>query len=411
MRILLVAQDIGSTQMGMVFRPYMFAKQLKNRGHEVRCLTASFAHIRRSNPTIRKDLETSDVDGLEFQWLKTFRYQGNSWRRVLNMFWFSGKLILYSWNLARRFRPDLVLASSPHPLVIFGAWCIARLARARLVFEVRDIWPQSLIQIGNISPRHPFMQILGIAEKFAYRHSDQVISVLPHSLSHMENRGLLAEKFVYIPNGIDQKEWASPVPMGADVQKSFDDFVSDKKVVLGYAGAHGVANALEFVLEALHSIQGQPLGFVFVGEGVRKQELMNRAQRLGLKNVLFLPSLSRPQVIDLMSRWHAGFISLKKTQVFEHGVSPNKLMDYGMSGLPVIYAITHTGSAVEKNDFGWLVEAENAADLARVFHQLLATPREEFKQKGQRAKEWVIREHDYPSLINTFEQECLQWPS
>ncbi len=411
MRILLVAQDIGSSQMGMLFRPYMFAKQLHSRGHQVRCLAASFAHIRRQNPTIEKNLELSTVDGLEYQWLKTMAYVGNSWRRVVNMLWFSGKLVLLSWKIAKSFKPEVVVASSPHPLIIFGCWCIARIARARLIFEVRDIWPQSLIQIGNISPFHPFMQLLSVAEKFGYRYSHQVISLLPHSLNHMVSRGLKQSKFIYIPNGIDQQEWQERSPLPNDVEESYRHFALGKQAIVGYAGAHGLANALGFVLEALDQMKSESLGFVFVGDGIKKTELMKRAAILGLNNVLFLPSLSRPQVLELMSRWHAGFISLKKTQVFEHGVSPNKLMDYAMTGLPIVYAITHKGSAVEAHDFGWPVEAENPTDLVHAFKDVLATSSQELLAKGERAKTWVIREHDYGSLIDTFEKECLKWPS
>jgi glycosyltransferase involved in cell wall biosynthesis len=407
MRILFVAQDIGSAQMGMVFRPYMFAKQLKSRGHQVRCLTASFAHIRRQNPTIDHDLEKTDVEGLQFQWIKTFVYMGNNWRRVLNMFWFSGKLMLFARRIGREFRPDVIVASSPHPLIIFGCWLMAKISGARLIFEVRDIWPQSLIQIGNISPHHPFMKLLGIAEKFAYRYSNQVISLLPHSLDHMKSRGLDERKFVYIPNGIDQSEWTTKAALPPDVDEAYKRFAMNKKVILGYAGAHGVANALDFVLEAMANLKTESIGFVFVGEGVRKAELIKKANSLNLENVLFLPALSRPQVIELMSRWSASFISLKKTQVFEHGVSPNKLMDYAMTGLPVVYAITHKGSAVETHDFGWTVEAENATDLERVLRKVLATPENELKAKGNRAKAWVISDHDYCSLIKAFEKECL----
>ena len=156
------------------------------------------------------------IEGIRYAWLKTPRYEGNGARRALNMLAFVGQLLRYGNCIAAERRPDVVVASSPHPLICFPANSIARRARARFVVEVRDIWPLTLTELGQIPAWHPFVLALQAAENFAYRNAHKVISLLPRAEEHMRLHGLAPHKFVYVPNGIDTSEWtASAAPMPA----------------------------------------------------------------------------------------------------------------------------------------------------------------------------------------------------
>ncbi|MYN21268.1 glycosyltransferase, partial [Rugamonas sp. FT107W] len=118
--------------------------------------------------------------------------------------------------LARADRPDLVIASSTYPADIWPARRIARLAGARLAFEVHDLWPLSPMLLGGMSRWHPFILLMQAAEDYAYRHADTVISLLPHAAAHMAARGMAPHKLHVVPNGVDPDEWQGrPAPLPA----------------------------------------------------------------------------------------------------------------------------------------------------------------------------------------------------
>ena len=145
-------------------------------------------------------------------------YDGNGARRAANIVTFATLLRARSGALAREFRPDIVVASSTHPLDIYGARSIARRSGARLVFEVHDLWPLTPIELGGVSPRNPFIVAMDRAERYACRHADLVVSILPAADDYLVTRGLDRARYVHIPNGISLGELegdAEPLPAGA----------------------------------------------------------------------------------------------------------------------------------------------------------------------------------------------------
>lgn len=171
MKVLIIAHDVGSKEMGMLFRPYYIAQGLKARGHEVEVITASYSRVRRINPVIKSDLETQVIEGVPYHWIKSLKFSGNTLQRALGMFLFSFKLWWYARYFAKRFKADAVIASSPHPLVIWGAARIAKITGGNLFFEVRDIWPLSMHELSGMKTTHPFYILCQWAEDFAYKHS------------------------------------------------------------------------------------------------------------------------------------------------------------------------------------------------------------------------------------------------
>ena len=177
MNILLINHYAGSPQYGMGYRPYYFAREWGRMGHKVTIVAASFSHLRSKQPKVNGNISEELIDDIQYIWIKTPSYEGNGIRRVQNMLTFVGKLISLSRRLSKKLKPDVVIASSTYPLDIFPAYLVSRFSKAKLIFEVHDLWPLTPIKLGKMSKWHPFIVVLQIAEDFAYKNANKVIFI------------------------------------------------------------------------------------------------------------------------------------------------------------------------------------------------------------------------------------------
>jgi glycosyltransferase involved in cell wall biosynthesis len=352
---------------------------------------------------MRGAVTTEEIDGIRYIWLRTLSYPENGPRRALNIFSFTHQLYPPSRWMPRGWRPDAVIASSTYPLDNAPAHRIARRFDARLIYEVHDLWPLSPVELGDMSPRHPFIMLMQWAENYAYRHADHVVSMIPKAEGHMREHGLPPGRFAYVPNGIDVDEWEVGADSLPDHHRAILDELGQKGLFLvAYAGAHGVANALDSLVDAAVELQNEGVRIVFVGPGLEKERLVARALRLGLGNVVFLPSVPKQAVPSLLSRMDALYIGLQRTPLFRFGISPNKLMDYMMAGKPVIQAIDAGNDMVVESDCGISVPPEDAQATANAIRHLRGLSATERQTMGQRGREYVLKHHDYRVLARRF---------
>lgn len=384
MEILLINHYAGSPEYGMEYRPFYFAREWRKLGHTVRVVGASYSHLRRKNPAVRRER----LEGVEFVWLPTPSYNGNGVRRALNILAFVAQLYRYRRELGR---PALVIASSTHPLDIFPAQWIAKAASARLIFEVHDLWPLAPIELGGVSRFHPFMMLMQYAEDFALRRADRVISILPQTLPYMQARGLSPERWSHVPNGVDPEI----LQEDSEVSGEYLNLVTSGQFIVAYAGAHGIANGLEQLLDAAAELQNENVAFVLIGGGPLKPSLMKSAG----KNVHFLPPLSRGSLLKLLQRASALILCLKPSPIFRFGISPNKLFDYMLCAVPIIHAVPGAVSIVDEAQCG--ISCANH-DIASAIRQLMRMSQSERDAMGQRGKEYVIANHSYAPLAQEF---------
>lgn len=398
----------GSKIHGMEYRPFYLAKEWVRLGHKVSIVAASFSHLHSQSPNINGDITEEVIEGIRYFWIKTPKYRGNGIGRVLNMLVFSWMLFRHKSKIMFSCNPDLVIASSPHPFTIFGASKIAHTSKAKLFFEVRDIWPLTLIELGGMSRFHPFVMLTQWAENFAYRVSDRVISLLPRSESYMKEHGMAAEKFIYLPNGIDIIEWQNDHKAPATILHAsmLSQLKQEGKFIVGYAGSHGMANGLYTFIEAASLLQSQTIVFVLVGQGPEKKNLQQKVLQAGMKNVLFLPSVQKSHIPGLLSFMDVLYIGLKDESLFRFGVSPNKLMDYMMAAKPVIHAIKAGNDMVSECGCGISVPPENSEAIAKAVIQLMGMTPTERKKMGLRGKQYVSTYHDYRVLAKQLLRYC-----
>lgn len=405
MKIFIIAHDVGSEEMGMVFRPYHIAQGLKARGHQVEIITASYSRVRSKNPQIHKNLEVHSVEGIPYHWIKSLKFSGNSIQRALGMLLFSIQLWRFAGYFVKRMKVDTVIASSPHPLIVWGAHRIARKSRAKFIFEVRDIWPLSMHELSGMSQRHPFYVLCQWAEDFAYKNADKVVSLLPYAYDHMKSRGLAQDKFICIPNGFHKKAGLLSEPLPFGMNEKLVQFKNQFPRIVGYAGAHSLANSLETLIDAFAILKDQErIGLVLIGDGSEKFKLQKKTQALNLDNVLFLEPVSKNQIRQIINYFDIAYIGLKKTPLFKYGVSPNKLIDYMSLGKAVLYAIESNNDPVQESGCGVKILPDNPEEAAVTIKKMNQLTDAELVRIGALGKTWVQQHLDYTQLLTKYEQ-------
>ena len=400
MNILLINHYAGSPRHGMEYRPYYLAREWVRLGHRVQIVAAAWSHVRSVQPAQAGD-ET--IDGIAYRWLPTPPYDGNGIGRARNIWAFLKRLWRDAPQLAKDFQPDVVIASSTYPLDIWAARRIATLARARLVFEVHDLWPASPIELSGMSPRHPFIMLCQKAEDDAYRDADRVVSMLPKVAEHMGAHGLDLRKLHIVPNGIAPEDWqVAPPPLAPALAEHIARMKAAGRQVVVYAGSHGAPNALDLLLDAARVMRDEPLAFVLVGDGHEKARLSARVDAEAITNLTLFDPISKAQVPALLAAADLAYIGWKRQPLYRFGIAPNKLMDYMMAGLPVLHSVEAGNDPVSEAGCGLSVPPESAVAVAEGLRRLAAMPAEERRAMGERGRAFVCAHHSYPVLARNF---------
>ena len=401
MNILVLNHYAGSPALGMEYRPYYLAREWVRAGHRVMIVAADQSHVRARQPRAGDEV----IAGVAYRWLATPAYRGNGLGRVWNICRFLAQAWAQASGLVREFKPDAVIASSTYPMDIWVARRMARLAGATLVYEVHDLWPLSPIELSGMSPRHPFIRLCQAAEDTAYRDADVVVSMLPKVHSHMAEHGLDLAKLHIVPNGISLEEWQGEGPaLREDVAAVIATQRAAGRVVVGYAGAMGLPNALDVLLDAAALLKREAMAVVMVGDGHERERLARRVHDEGLTHVTLLPPIPKPQIPALLAQLDIAYIGWQRVPIYRFGIAPNKLMDYMMAGCTVLHSVEAGNDPVAESGCGLTVTPESAQAVAGGLRQLAALPAAARREMGRRGRAFVLAHHAYPVLAQRFIQ-------
>ena len=387
----------------MEYRPYYLAREWVKSGHHVGIVAASIAHVRTVNPVVTTPLTIEKIDGIEYVWLATPKYKENGVSRLINILYFLYRLFRYSKILSKRFHPDFVIASSTYPLDIFAAKRIASLSGAKLVFEVHDLWPLSPIELGGMSPKHPFILFVQYAENFAYRHADFVFSLLSAAKEYMVSHGMKESKFVHIPNGVSPDEWnRTALPLDHSLEKAILDIRSQFQFTVAYVGTHNLANDLDTLIEAAAILKEEKVAVLLVGQGPEKERLRTRVANEMLSNVFFFDPVPKACIRDLLSRVDALYFGLQNKPMYRFGISPNKLFDYMMAAKPIVMAAAAPNDIVSVCNCGITVNPGEPHSVAEALRRIMAMSQVQRREMGLRGRSYVMKNHDYSVLAEKF---------
>ena len=402
MNILLLNHYAGSPEMGMEFRPYYLAREWIKMGHHVKIVAGDYSHLRVKNRKIEKDFQKEIIDGIDYYWIRTGDYEGNGAKRALTMLRFVGKLWLNAGKIAKEWKPDVVIASSTYPLDTYAAQKIAKKAGAKLIHEVHDMWPITLIELGGMSRTHPFVMLMQLAENSFCRRSDYIVSLLPNADKYFVKHGMKLEKFRTVSNGIVEEEWTNAEPLPEEHKQAFDVLRKNRKFIICFFGSHTASYALSHLIKAVQNLDIDEIAVVFVGTGNQKEELQILAQKKSAENFIFLPPVPKRAVPSLLNHADSLYIGALRNDMFRFGICMNKLFDSMMSGKPIIYAVDAPNNYIDKYHCGISVEAENVNALAEGIEQLYRLPESERAIMGENARTAVLKNFTYTKLAAKF---------
>ncbi|MDC0251929.1 glycosyltransferase family 4 protein [bacterium] len=381
-------------------RTWRVAEGLAKGGFRCILISASHHHI-RSEEIAADEIETlvSEQDGYEFFAVSTRAYVGNGLDRMRNMhdFYRGLKRLFLGTALPK---PDLVIASSPHPFTfLFANWAKKKTGVA-VVLEERDIWPRSLVELTGTPAWHPVVLLFDWMARRGYRGCDALVSLLPNSEAFLRERGLRGE-FFCIPNGVGESEKENEketVPK--DVEAWFESAGAAEKMTLVYAGAMGPPNALEQLVElaSVTDEEEKPYRILCFGDGVSRAELTATAKEKASDFLTVRGPVSRSVAKEIIERTDLCFISLRPSPIFELGVSPNKLFEYMAAGKPVVFSVNSSNNPVAESGGGVSVTPYAAKELDAALRRLAAMSEPERAELGEKGKAYVKEHHHWDQL-------------
>lgn len=373
-------------------RHYDFAKELLKRGHKVTIVASSFHYSKYQEMKEYKNKEflLETIDEVDFIWIKTPPYIGNGLSRVKNMLSYSSQVLKIVPKLNLK-KPDIIVGSSVHLFAVWSAYKLSKRYNTPFVMEVRDLWPQTLIDMG-ISKWHPFIISLGWLEKYLYKKADKIISNLPYAYDYI-GQFVKREKFIWISNGVDLTNIKY-------IPKEKND-----KFIISYTGAIGVANNLQILLDVAKNLkENKNIYFRIVGDGAEKQMLKRFIIINDLQNVSIENPVPKNEVSKILESSDVLFVSLKDNPLYKYGISLNKLFDYMASGRIIIFAGNSKNNPIKDANAGYSISPDNVDLLEKTILEIYNLPNEDRIVIGQDIRKYAEENYSIEILVNKFEK-------
>lgn len=392
--IWIINQYAGSPYHGMNYRSYYLAKEFVKKGYSVKIFAGSYSHLFIKLPDVNKMFTNQNIDGINYIWVKTPKYStSKSIKRVFNMLVFMFKLFFY--NIFKVQKPDVIIISSLSLFPVINAYIWSKIFKIEFIFEIRDIWPETFVQLANASRWHPFVVFLSFFEKFGYKKAKYIVSLLDNSKEFMQSRGMQEQKFRYIPNGVVLKD--------EEVSQKFRDLVPKDKFIVGYVGTIGIANALEYLLESAKLlVEEKDIYFVIVGDGGEKETLKHYVKMHQMDNIKFISAIKKDDVASMLSLFDVCYIGWHDREIYKFGISANKIFDYMNASKPILHSIGIKDELVSRSNSGIRVDAQSPSQIKSAILRFKNMSKDELKKMGENSKKYVKENHSYENLASKY---------
>lgn len=389
----------GSPFHGMTYRHYYMAKELKRRGVKPIIITASYSHFLNNYPPIEtnKSYLFEKVDMIDYLWLKVLKYRDSrDKKRVLKWFQFCFKLL----NLPKELpKPSSIVCSTSAPMMVLASYFLAKKYKAKLIFEIRDIWPLTLMHFKNYKAYNPLIYIMQKSVNFGFKKADHIISVLPNTEQYIKEQGVKKFQFTYLPNGISLEELSNPSPLNKETETQ----LPQNKFIIGYTGAMGMGDGLDLLIKVAQKLkEHKDISFVLIGKGSEKERLKQKIKELKLNNISILDAIPKKEVQSLLQHFSLCYIGWEDLEIYKYGISANKIFDYMYSGKPIIHLFNGSGDLIQQAKCGITIKEQDSNQVANAIYKLYKLPKKELDKMGERGKSFVLKHHTYETITNNF---------
>lgn len=369
-------------------RHFSLARRLSELGWNPIVIAATTAHNGRIK-RIPPGAKVTERDGVTFRWIRALQYRGNGVARILNMAQFTLAL-LNPFSTSGLAKPDVIIGSTVHP---FGAWAASRLAKRRrvpFVFEIRDLWPQTFIDMGKMAQDGLPARLLRRLEGHLCRRADHIVTLLPYAHEYLARHGVQRSDVTWISNGTTVAA-EPPAP-----RRTADPFV------FRYVGSLGTANGMSSLISGFaltRDTTDRASVLEIVGDGPARAALQTQAEELGLtQSVRFHGSIPKSEVARSLSDSDALVLNLLDLPLYRYGISLNKLFDYLAAARPIIIASNSRNNPVLEADAGVPARADDPESISQAMLQVMHASAADRERWGANAWQHVREHYDYGVL-------------
>lgn len=362
MHILFLTDNFPPEGNAPATRTFEHAREWANKGHKVTVITCApnFPEGKVFEGYKNKWLSKQKIEGINVWRVKTYITANEGFiKRTIDFISFMLSSLFF--GLFTR-KVDVVIGTSPQFFTVITAWALAKFKRVPFVFELRDIWPASITAVGAMKGSW-IIKVLKKLELFLYSQADLIISVTHSFKLELENRGVSADKIKVVLNGVDLSKY-KPLP---EKDKGFaEEFQLQGKFVAGYVGTHGLAHALDSIIEAAELLKADDdVRIVFAGGGADRARLENLVKARDLPNVVMIPRQAKENMPKIWSLCDVSLVSLKDTPLFST-VIPSKIFESMAMKLPIIISVPEGESTqiIRTQKAGLVIPPENPNRLA-----------------------------------------------
>lgn len=395
----------STPQIGGGTRHYDFSKELAKRGYDVTVFASSYLHGEGRYLFSDEYKIEEFTSGFRFVWLRTRPgYKCNGIKRILNMLSYVKNVLRVTKKLRA---PDVIIGSSVHPFAWVSAIMLSKRYKAKFVAEVRDLWPQTLIEVGSVSKNHPIVKIFKFIEKWAYRRASCIITLLPYAYEYIKRYCIPESKVVYISNGTDITGFMDLAERSADYVDPNLKKILYEYFCCVYIGSHVISEGLYTIIDAAGIIQAKgykKIKFVLIGDGTEKPALMARCKKKGIDNIIFWDRVPKHQVPAILALGKINMASLKDIPIYRYGISLNKLFDYLCSSRPTVFAGRVYNDIIKEADAGFSVEPEDPEAFAEAVIDLYNLNEEVRNQLGNNGLHYAQINYDIKILTDKMEK-------
>ena len=404
--IWIINQYACTFQDGNPSRSYFMAKYLADESCETRLFAATYSHLHRLKR--RKPRHEAIDKNARLTWINVLPYyKAQSLVRMINWFIFALQIALLP---VRSQKPDIIIYSSPSPVGYLGCYLLAKRTGAKLVFDIRDIWPLTLIELGKFSAKNPFIMLLAKIERFACQTAHLITSNLPGCHAYLEQAHLRSDKFLLIKNGYDHSAFTSSSNTSSTDRSPEKDThlvrYDTSNFIIGYIGSIGLSNKLDILIEAANLVKDQShIHFQIIGSGSHKSYLQHKVAAYQLTNVTFSPPVPKQDIVTHLTSFDLCYIGWLNANLYRYGIAANKLPEYMSSATPILQSYSGDYDPVTEYDCGWTVPAENPKLLAEMIIRLSQVDQSLLQEAGERGQKAALQHYDYATLIAQLKAE------
>lgn len=380
-------------------RQASFCNEFAKAGHKVRLITSNSSHLYSNLPKFKNRYFDMKSNNFDVTWVNTLEYsKATSIKRIFSWLWFDFFVFMMAFNKKYE-KPDVVIASSLSLFTVLTGCFYKKFYKAKFIFEVRDIWPQTLIDLKGFSSKHPLIWLLNKIERLGYIYSDSIVGTMPGLKLHVENEVGLGSKVRCIPQGVSLAFYDNSQEKLSE--EYVEQYIPKNKFIVTYTGTFGEANALEYIIDSAKKLSHlSGIHFLLVGDGYLKEELADSAKEL--PNITFAPKVRKEQIQHLLGLSDLLIASVRDEKIYKYGISLNKFIDYMYAKKPIVCMYSGYPSMINKAECGEFTPAENSDLFTSVLLKYQNKSRQEREKLGENGYNFLINERSFVALSEKY---------